>query len=105
MSLWRDWVKSRVADPSERVLQKRINRAIVADVVLGVGLVWLSLMVQDLGYRIETVGRLIEKLDMEHSELTAELAAATSPEKIRNAAGERFALTSARPGQVVPVHD
>ena len=75
--MWRQWVRERVADPTETVLRKRTLTFVIVDVVLALALVWMNLMVQDLGYRIEYAGSLIDRLDHEHSELIAEHAQLT----------------------------
>jgi cell division protein FtsL len=100
----RQWVRARVADPTETVLRKRTLTFVIVDVVLALALVWMNLMVQDLGYRIEYTGSLIDRLDHEHSELIAEHAQLTSPERLRRLAEDRLGLVPPRAGQVRAVH-
>jgi cell division protein FtsL len=95
--MWREWVRARVADPTETTLRKRTLVLVVIDAVLGLT---LNLMVQDLGYRIENTSSLIDRLDHEHSELIAEYEQATSPERLRRLAVDRFGMVTPQPGQV-----
>jgi cell division protein FtsL len=67
--------------------------------------VWLSLMVQDTGYRIENLDKLIEKLDLEYDELVTEIAQETSPERLRRLADSELGLRVPQPGQVVTLDD
>ena len=101
MSVLFDWVRKNVVDPREIVQRRRMRWVLVVDVALGLVLVWLSLMVQDLGYRIDNTSKLIEKLDLEHAELEAEMAAESSPERLRRIAESKLGLGVAKPGQVV----
>jgi hypothetical protein len=101
MSFLSDRVWQRVTDPSEAELDRRIRGFFVADIVLGLLLVWLNLMVQSTGYRIENSARIIEKLDMEHAELVSEITRATTPDRLRKQAEERLGLRTAQPGQVI----
>jgi hypothetical protein len=96
-----EWVRRRVTDPTEAELDRRIRIFFVADIVLGLALVWLNLMVQSAGYRIENTARLIEKLDLEHAELVSAVTAETTPERLRKQAEERLGLRTAKPGQVI----
>ena len=102
--MWRQWVQERVADPTETVLRKRTLTFVIVDVVLALLLVWMNLMVQDLGYRIEYTSSLIDRLDHEHTELVAEHAQLTSPDRLRRLAADRLGLLPPRPGQVRAVH-
>ena len=102
--MWRQWVRERVADPTETVLRKRTVTFVIVDVALALVLVWMNLMVQDLGYRIENTGSLIDRLDHEHAELIAEHAQLASPERLRHLAEDRLGLAPPRPGQVRAVH-
>lgn len=100
MSVFSDWVRRNVADPKEVLLRRRITTFLLVDMALGLVLVWLSLMVQDLGYRIENTGKLIEKLDLEYQELSAHTAAEASPGVLRKRA-EELGLGVPQPGQVI----
>lgn len=102
--MWRQWVRERVADPTETAIRKRTLVVVVIDAALGLALVWLNLMVQDLGYRIENTSSLIDRLDHEHSELIAEYEQATSPERLRRLAIDRLGMVTPQPGQVRAVH-
>ena len=55
-----NWLRWRDADPTEANLERRVATLLVTNVVLGLVLVWLNLMVQDLGYRTENTSKLIE---------------------------------------------
>jgi hypothetical protein len=90
-------------DPTEANLERRVLLVLGADLVLGLLLVWLNLMIQDLGYRIGHTGRLIEKLDLEYAELQSELWRETTPEKLRRQASETLSLGIPMPGQVLTV--
>lgn len=104
MSMWREWVRERVADPSEVELRRRVAFLFVVDIVLGLALVWLNLMVQDLGYRIANTGNLISKLEHEHAELVADYERESSPERLRKNAEARLGLGLPEPGQVMAIH-
>ena len=104
MSMWQEWVRDRVADPNETEVRRRIVVVLVLNVVLGLALVWLNLMVQDLGYRVANTGNLIAKLGHEHAELVAEYAREASPERLRRSAESRLGLGVPQPGQVVAIH-
>ena len=41
--MWRQWVRERVADPTETVLRKRTLTFVIVDVVLALALVWMNL--------------------------------------------------------------
>jgi cell division protein FtsL len=97
------WRRRNVVDPKETVVRRRVMTLLVADVLLGVVLVWLSLMVQDTGYRIDNTNELIEKLDLEYAELVAEIARETSPDRLRRLAETELGLRVPQPGQVVTV--
>ena len=97
------WRRGTIEDPKETVLRRRVTTLLVADLMLGVVLVWLSLMVQDIGYRIDNTNGLIEKLDLEYAELMAEMAQQTSPERLRRLAETELGLRVPRPGQVITI--
>lgn len=101
MSVLSDWVRKNVVDPKEVVLRRRIGWALLVDIGLGLVLVWLSLMVQDIGYRIDNTSKLIEKLDLEYAELVAETAAESTPDRLRKLAEVKLGLGVAKPGQVI----
>jgi cell division protein FtsL len=97
------WLRRSAGDPKETVLRRRMASLLLADVMLGLLLVWLSLMVQDIGYRIDNTSKLIEKLDLEYAELVAENAQETSPERLRRLAETELGLRVPQPGQVMTV--
>ena len=97
------WIWRRETDPTEANLERRILLLLCAGLTLGLALVWLNLMIQDLGYRMSHTGRLIEKLDLEYAELQSELWRETTPEKLRRRAQESLGLGIPTPGQVLTV--
>jgi len=103
MGIVSEWLRGRVSDPSETDRRRRIVTMLVVDVALALVLVWMSLMVQDLGYRIDNTEKLIEKLDLENSELVAEVARETSPERLRRVAESTLGLRVPEAGQVMTV--
>jgi len=96
-----EWVRRRVTDPTEAELDRRIRGIFIADIILGLMLIWLNLMVQSAGYRIENTARVIEKLDLEHAELVSAITRETTPDRLRRQAEERLGLRTAKPGQVI----
>jgi hypothetical protein len=103
MSLISRWLRSRVADPNEADLERRLLVLLGAGIVLALVYVWLNLMVQDLGYRVENTAKLIEKLDLEHAELAAEMSYETAPERLRRHAEVLFDLHVPSAGQVMTI--
>lgn len=101
MSFVSEWVRRRVTDPTEAELDRRIRGIFIADIILGLMLIWLNLMVQSAGYRIENTARVIEKLDLEHAELVSAITRETTPDRLRRQAEERLGLRTAKPGQVI----
>lgn len=98
--MWAEWVRKQVADPNETLVRKRTISVVVVDIVLGLVLVGIKLMAQDLSYRVENTSSLIERLDHEHSELVAEYERVTSPERLRRLAVDRLGMVTPQPGQV-----
>jgi cell division protein FtsL len=72
-------------------------------VALGVGIalahVWLRLRVTDLGYVLSSTHQVIQKLECERQELTAEVARLEAPERLEAAARGRLGMTYPRRGQ------
>ena len=72
-------------------------------VVLGVAIalahVWLRLKVTDLGYALSTTHQVIEKLEGERQELTAEVARLDAPDRLEQAARVLLGMTRAQRGQ------
>lgn len=98
--MWQQWVRKRVADPSETKLRKRTLTVVAVDLLLGLVLVGVNLWVQDLRYRIEYTSSLIDRLDREHAELLAEYERVTSPERLRRIAVDHLGMVTPQPGQV-----
>ncbi|HVO26703.1 MAG TPA: cell division protein FtsL [Candidatus Margulisiibacteriota bacterium] len=72
-------------------------------VVLGVAIalahVWLRLKVTDLGYVLSTTHQVIQKLEWEQQELTAEVARLDAPDRLEEAARVRLGMTYPQRGQ------
>ncbi len=92
-----------VADPREARLRRRFLYLFAVDAILALALVWMQLMVQQAGYRLDKASRLIEKLDLEHTELLAEYSRETSPERLRERARAELGLDLPEPGQVMAI--
>ena len=105
MGLVAEWLRGNVTDPKETVGRRRLTALLIVNVVLGLSLVWLRLMVQDTGYRVENTNKLIEKLDLEHNELEAEIAQEMSPERLRRVADTELGLRVPQAGQVVTLNE
>ena len=100
-----EWLRGQVTDPKETVGRRRVTTLLIVDVVLGLLLVWLRLMVQDTGYRVENTNKLIEKLDLEHAELKADVAQELSPDRLRHIADSELGLRVPQPGQVLTLNE
>lgn len=103
MSLLPQWFRSGVADPTDANHERRVLTLLGACIVLALVYVWLNLMVQDLGYRVENTTKLIEKLDLEHAELAAEISHETAPERLRKHAEALLDLHVPAAGQVMTI--
>jgi cell division protein FtsL len=103
MSPLADWFRSRVADPTDANHERRVLTLLGVFIVLALAYVWLNLMVQDLGYRVENTTKLIEKLDLEHAELAAEVSHETAPERLRKHAEALLNLHVPVAGQVMTI--
>ena len=72
-------------------------------VALGVSIalahVWLRLKVTDLGYALSTTHQVIQKLECERQELTAEVARLEAPDRLEEVARIRLGMTHAQRGQ------
>lgn len=72
-------------------------------VVLGVSIalahVWLRLKVTDLGYVLSTTHQVIQKLECERQELTAEVARLEAPDRLEEVARVRLGMTHPQRGQ------
>jgi cell division protein FtsL len=101
--LLKEWLRSRVADPAEANLERRVLTLLVANVILGLCFVWVNLMLQDLGYRVENTSKLIEKLDLEYAELVSEVTHETTPERLRRQAETKLGLSIPAAGQVMTI--
>lgn len=76
---------------------------LVIFVTLGVAIalthVWLRLKVTDLGYVLPATQQVIQKLESEGQELTAEVARLEAPDRIEAAARVRLGMTRAQRSQ------
>jgi cell division protein FtsL len=61
--------------------------------------VWLRLKVTDVGYALSTTHQVIQKLEAEGGELTADVARLNAPERLEEAARVRLGMTHAQRGQ------
>jgi cell division protein FtsL len=72
-------------------------------VTLGVAIalahVWLRLEVTDLGYALSATHQVIQKLESEGHELTAEVARLDAPDRLEEAARKRLGMAHAQRGQ------
>ena len=72
-------------------------------VTLGVAIalahVWLRLEVTTLGYALSTTHQVIQKLEGEGHELTAEVACLDAPDRLEEAARTRLGMAHAQRGQ------
>jgi cell division protein FtsL len=72
-------------------------------VALGVAIalthVWLRLKVTDLGYRLSATQHVIEKLENEGRELTAQEARLDAPDRLEDVARVRLGMLRAQRGQ------
>ena len=103
MKVLREWFRGRVTDPTEANLERRVVTLLITSVLFGLCLVWLNLMVQDLGYRIASTSKLAEKLDLEYAELRAEFTGEITPERLRSKAELELGLRVPAPGQVMAI--
>jgi len=76
----------------------------VIDAALGLALVWLNLMVQDLGYRIENTSSLIDRLRSRAFRADRRVRAGDLAERLRRLAIDRLGMVTPQPGQVRALH-
>jgi len=68
-------------------------------VVIALAHVWLRLKVTDLGYVLPATHQVIQKLESERQELTADVARLEAPDRIEEAARVRLGMMPAQRGQ------
>jgi len=68
-------------------------------VTIALAHVWLRLEVTDLGYGLSTTHQVIQKLESEGHELTAEVARLEAPDRLEEAARSRLGMARAQRGQ------
>jgi cell division protein FtsL len=82
-------------------------RALVTWLALFVGVgvaialvhVWLRLKVTDLGYALSTTHQVVQKLESERQDLTAEVARLDTPDRLEEVARQRLGMTRPQRGQ------
>ena len=72
---------------------------VAVGVTIALAHVWLRLKVTDLGYALSTTHQVIQKLESERQELTAEVARLDAPDRLEEAARVRLGMTRAQRGQ------
>jgi hypothetical protein len=77
-----------VRDPEEVSLRRRVAITLVSFAVLFGGHIWVSMQRVNLGYRNEALGRAIDRLDQERSELEDALARESRPPLLASRAVE-----------------
>lgn len=77
-----------VLDPEEVSLRRRLALALVSFALLLGGHIWVSMQRVNLGYRNEALGRVIDRLDQERSELEDALARESRPPLLASRAVE-----------------
>lgn len=73
----------------------------IASVTIELAHVWLRLKVTDLGYRLSTTQRVIQKLQSEGHELTAEVARLNASDRLEEVARVRLGMARPQRGQEV----
>ncbi len=68
-------------------------------VAIALAYVWLRLKVTDLGYVLSSTHQVIQKLECERQELTAEVARLDAPDRLEEAARIRLGMTHPQRGQ------
>ena len=68
-------------------------------VTIALAHVWLRLKVTDLGYELSTTHQVIQKLESEGHELTAEVARLNAPDQLEEAARVRLGMAHAQRSQ------
>ena len=68
-------------------------------VTIGLAHVWLRLKVTDLGYARSATHQVIQKLESEGHELTADVARLSAPDQLQEAARVRLGMGHAHRGQ------
>ena len=72
---------------------------VAVGVVIALLHVWLRLKVTDLGYALSTTHQVIQKLESEQQELTAEVTRLDTPDRLEEAARVRLGMIHAQRGQ------
>ena len=72
---------------------------VVVGVAIALAHVWLRLKVTDLGYTLPATHQVIQKLESEGQELTAEVARLEAPDRLADAARVRLGMARAQRGQ------
>jgi cell division protein FtsL len=72
---------------------------VVLGVAIALAYVWLRLKVTDLGYALSTTHQVIQKLEGERQELTAEVARLDTPDRLEATARVRLGMMRPQRGQ------
>lgn len=68
-------------------------------VAIALAYVWVRLQVTDIGYALSTTHQVIQKLESEGHELTAEVARLDAPDRLESVARVRLGMTHPQRGQ------
>ena len=68
-------------------------------VAIALAYVWLRLKVTDIGYALSTTHQVIQKLESDGHELTAEVARLEAPDRLEEVARAHLGMTRAQRGQ------
>ncbi len=82
-----------------RALIAWLALVVMVGVAIALAHVWLRLKVTDLGYRLSFTQQVIQKLENEEHELTAEVARLDAPERLEEVARARLDMLRAQRGQ------
>ena len=82
-----------------RALFTWLGLFVALGVTIALAHVWLRLEVTDLGYALSTTQQVIQKLESEGHELTAEVARLDAPDRLEDAARRRLGMAHAQRGQ------
>ena len=97
------WLRpANIAAANSAELRARIAWSalfVTLGVTIALAHVWLRLKVMDLGYALSTTHQVIQKLESEGHELTAEAARLNAPDQLEEAAGVRLGMGHAHRGQ------
>jgi hypothetical protein len=96
---WRPTNIREAVSAEVRALAVWIGVLVFVGVVVGLGYVWMRLLVVDVGYRLSATRQLVERLEQEGQELAVEAAAADTPGRLEQEAHLRLGLQRPERGQ------